>query len=488
MKLLLDTCVLIPAEPTDVTEIEPDTGVIALLQRVCQERGEQTYVHPDSLEELAHDRLDQRRQARELLIRRYLTLERPPAVTLALESLVGSASPGSHAEFDNRLLAAIFGDAVDFLVTSDTGLLKKAERAGLSDRVGTPIEILKRLEGKRPKKAPPRPGVINVLSYELDGQDAIFNQLRNEYKSFDGWFAKCKREHRPSWVVKRADGSYGAVSIIKDEQPGAYGLPGKVLKICTFVAEFGRGYGELLLKAVFDHAFLNSYDRLYLEVYPKHGDVIQLLRKFGFADLGNESTKGERVLVKALSCTSVEREGLAPLEYNIQCGPQRVKLEGAPAFVIPIQSGYHRVLFPEAGVQRNLFSGHFPFGNAIRKAYLCHSNIKKVTPGALLLFYQSRHNQGVYCVGVSENSIRSRDPQQILNFVGTRTVYSIGEIEKLCEREVLAILFRHALILEKEWSRTHLINGGVIAAPPQSIVEVPQEAHPWLKTQLSKWL
>jgi hypothetical protein len=72
VKLLLDTCILIPAEPTDVTEIEPDIGVIALLQRACQENGVQTYVHPCSAEELAHDMLDERRQARELLVQRYL--------------------------------------------------------------------------------------------------------------------------------------------------------------------------------------------------------------------------------------------------------------------------------------------------------------------------------------------------------------------------------------------------------------------------------
>jgi len=488
VKLLLDTCILIPAEPTDVTEIEPDTGVIALLQRACQEIGVQTYVHPSSVEELAHDRQDQRRQARELLVQRYLSLERPPEITPELELRVGAAAPGSHDEIDNKMLAAVFGEAVDLLVTLDVRLLKKAERADLRNRVGTPIEILRQIQTRRSRKAVPRPGIRFALSYELNSKDAIFNQLRSEYQDFDNWLSKCKLEHRPTWFIKRADSSYGAVSIIKDEQPGGYGLPGKVLKICTFAAESGRGYGELLLKAVFDHAFLNSYDRLYLEVYPKHGDVIQLLKKFGFGDLGCESTKGEQVLVKAISRTQIERDRMTPLEYNIQCGPQRVKLDGAPTFVIPIQSKFHRVLFPEAGAQRDLFPGHFPFGNAIRKAYLCHSNVKKVMPGALLLFYQSRRNQGIYCVGVAEKSIRSCDPQEILNFVGTRTVYSIEEIEKQCVKEVLAILFRHAVTLENEWRGTHLIEGGVIAAPPQSIVEVPQEALPWLKTRLSKWL
>lgn len=488
MKLLLDTCILIPAEPTDVTEIEHDTGVIALLQRACQENGVQTYVHPSSVKELAHDRQDQRRQARELLVQRYLVLERPPEITSELELLVGAASPDSHDEIDNKLLAALFGEAVDLLVTSDARLLRKAERAGLRNRVGTPIEILKRIQARRSRKAIPRPGIRFAHSYELNGQDAIFDPLRNEYQDFDNWFSKCKREHRPAWFIKRVDSSYGAVSIIKDEQPGGYSLPGKVLKICTFAAESGHGYGELLLKAVFDHAFLNSYDRLYLEVYPKHGDVIRLMKQFGFDDLGCESTKGERVLVKVISRTMIDRERMTPLEYNIQCGPQRVKLDGAPVFLIPIQSKFHRVLFPEADAQRDLFPGHFPFGNAIRKAYLCHANLKRVMPGALLLFYQSRRNQGIYCVGVAEKSIRSCDPQEILNFVGTRTVYSIEEIEKQCAKEVLAILFRHAVTLENEWPRTHLIEGGVIAAPPQSIVEVPQEALPWLKARLNRWL
>jgi GNAT superfamily N-acetyltransferase/predicted nucleic acid-binding protein len=491
VKLLLDTCVLIPAEPTDAAEIEPETEIIALLQRACQQIGYQTYVHPCSLEELARNKQSDRRLAREMLMQRYLTLERPPDISSHLELLVGTAVPGSHDEADNKLLMAVFADAVDFLVTSDDRLLKKAIRANIGERVGRPTDILKKLEGRLPRKAPSRPGVESVRSYELDEHDPIFAPFRSDYPDFNIWFPKCKLEHRPAWLIRRADKSYAAICIVKHEEPGAYDLPGKVLKVCSFRVdphEYGRGYGELLLKAIFDYAFLNAFDCMYVEVYPHHGDVIRLLSRFGFADKGILSGKGERVLIKMIACTPTDRDALTPLDYNLLCGPQRVRLEGARAFIVPIRPKYHSWLFPEVGDQRDLFAGHFPFGNAIRKAYLCHARLKNIPPGAILLFYLSRRRQRVYCIGVAEKSVRSNDPQEILNLVGTRTVYSVLEIEAMCKKEVLAILFRHAFTLEPEWTLEQLVEAAVLRSYPQSIVEVPQEAHAWLKTKLQEWL
>jgi len=40
-----------------------------------------------------------------------------------------------------------------------------------------------------------------------------------------------------------------------------------------------------------------------------------------------------------------------------------------------------------------------PFGNALRKAYLCHASTRRLEPGAPLLFYRSKDEKAVFVVG-----------------------------------------------------------------------------------------
>jgi L-amino acid N-acyltransferase YncA len=406
-----------------------------------------------------------------------------------LEATIGIATPGSHDSVDHRLLAAVAEDAVDYLVTSDVALLKKAARAGLDDRVGTPAAALRLLEMRLPVEPTPRPAVTRMRAYELSSYDPIFETFRQDYPGFDEWLARCKREHRPSWVVTRSGGEYAAICIAKHEVPAEYHFVGNVLKVCSFKAEFGYGLGELLLQSLFDYAFASAIDAMYLEVFPVHGSVVRLFTTFGFVEAPFRSRRGELVLVKSLRASLAEVERLSPLDYNIRFGPQRIRVDGARAFVVPIRPMFHRALYPELEPQGNLFPGKTPWGNAIRKAYLCRAPLREIPPGAVLLFYRSQDEQAVRCVGVAEKTVRTSDPDHVIHVVGTRTVYSSADIEKMCEDggDVLAILYRHVGAIEVPWELPELIQNGVLSAAPQSIVEVPAEALPWLKTALAKW-
>lgn len=195
------------------------------------------------------------------------------------------------------------------------------------------------------------------------------------------------------------------------------------------------------------------------------------------------------MLVKTFRAARAEVEEFAPLDYTIRFGPQRIRVDGARVFVVPIRPEFHRALYPELEPQGNLFPGTTPWGNAIRKAYLCRAQLREIPPGSVLLFYRSQDQQAVRCVGVVEKTVRTRDPDHIIHVVGTRTVYSSADIEKMCEEggDVLAILYRYVCAIETPWALAELKQNGVLAAAPQSIVEVPAEALPWLKTALAKW-
>jgi hypothetical protein len=299
--------------------------------------------------------------------------------------------------------------------------------------------------------------------------------------------AKCKREHRRAWVIN-AGGRYGGLCIVKDEFPNDYGISGKVLKICSFkIAEGHRGnrYGELLLKTIFAYLVENQYDRAFVEILSKHTELCTLLAEFGFEDL-RASPKGERVLVKQMHPADGDLSPLAPLAYNVKYGPHAVTLANVRIFVVPIRPRYHSMLFPELDEQLVLLptTGQ-PYGNSVRKAYLSHSKIRKISPGDAILFYRSEVDPGVTVLGVAEQTLVSTDPLEIARFVGKRTVYSYAEIEQMTAKPVLAVLFRMARTLKPSWNVDLLKRAGIIKRPPQSFMQVSGDGATWIATQLN---
>lgn len=257
LKFLIDTNILIPAEPTSPGDIESQTPIIAELFQLLEQGNHQVYIHPASLDELRGDPNPTRRDMRELLSAKYPRLPTIPLISNRLQSIIGSALPNTHDAIDHALLATLDADAVDYLVTQDQKLHRKAQRAGLQTRVVTASEAVAVVRSLFPVKPPPPPAVSGIPAYDLNDSDPIFDSLKMDYLGFNEWLRKCKREHRHSWVIKGPDDSYAGICIIKPEESGVYGLQGKVLKICTFKRSEkypGFRYGELILKALLNYS------------------------------------------------------------------------------------------------------------------------------------------------------------------------------------------------------------------------------------------
>jgi len=488
MKFLIDTNVFIPLEPAGESDIQARTAGAIELARLVGVAKSQLYVHPAQREDIERDRNVERLKLRRMLFDKYPCLPTPPPISLQLEAEVGHAEPGSNDWVDHQLLAGLQADAVDFLITDDLGLRRKAGRLGLGRRAASVAEAISIVRDLFDTVPAPPPAVQSVKAYSLDQTDPIFDGLRRDYPGFDNWLTKCKREHRQAWVI-RVTGAAGlaAVCIVKPEDSVSF-LPGvKVLKICSFkVSERYNGFrfGELLLKAIFTYAEDNSYEWLYVTLFEKYPLLISFLQEFGFDATCCRTALGEACLAKPMRFTEAERDALAPLAFNIRFGPSATKFARAPAFVVPIQPRYHCVLFPEAERQLELMPGIHPCGNSIRKAYLSRGPIRTITPGANLLFYRSEDRQHVTATGVAEDTLLSSSPEVIARYVGKRTVYSYDEISRMCQRDVLAILFRQSRSVRNPIRLDELRASGVVSAAPQSIVTVPEEAKEWLQTRV----
>ena len=484
MKILLDTNIVIPAEPTAPEYMEPETQTVASLIQLLAGTSHESLVHPATREELLRDRNPTRRHMRQQLLAKYRELRRPPPVPLELTQVLGTSAPGSHDAVDLKLLAALHGDAVDLLVTHDQRMHTWASRLGLAERVMTASEALAALRALEPRTPAPPPAVSSVLAYELNEADPIFTSFRQDYPQFDDWLAKCKLEHRQAWIVSGRGSEYAGIAIVNPEAHADYGLGERVLKLCTFkVSERHRGLriGELLLGTVLKYAFANRFIHLYVTVLPKYTALVQLIVAFGFLESDQRSSMGELVFVKPLDPNvDAQAQCFSPLDYHVRYGPYHARHVGVGSFIVPIRPEYHAALFPDASPQASLFAGRSPFGNALRKAYLCHSPIRKIAAGDLLYFYASRRQRAVTVLGVAEETFTSRDPAIIARRVAKRTVYRYAEIEQLCESTVLAILFRKAWVLSQPVPWKDLAEADVLGAPPQSIVELEEKAATWL--------
>jgi hypothetical protein len=176
---------------------------------------------------------------------------------------------------------------------------------------------------------------------------------------------------------------------------------------------------------------------------------------------------------------------LSALDFHVSYGPPALRPEPSQTFIVPIQPVFYEGLFPDSpDLQMGLFAPR-PYGNALRKAYLSHAGTRLPAPGATLLFYRSGNPQAVAAVGVLEAVKVSSDPDEILAFVGSRTVYPAAEVINMTTRgDVVAYLFRQDRFLEPPLRLAELIAKGLITAPPQSTLTVSAGGFQWLAGRL----
>ena len=496
LRLLLDSNVVIAVEPFSGV-LETDMPVGAELLRLANEQGHLLCVAPATQDDLLQGSDPLRRRQRLAELKKFHILQEVP-VASGLAETAGESRPGTNDARDLRILAALHAGAVTHLVTNDSRLRRRANRAGLGDTVLTLEDAVELLRGFAPEEVAPPPRVTRPPTYTLDTEDPIFTSLRADYPGFDDWWLiRVRREsdERRCYLIKEQN-QYAALALLKPEDPCEYELPAPVVKISTFkVATHRSGlkYGELMLKAILMDITADATAAIYVEVLSSHPEVIDFLGAFGFFDSGLRSGRGEHVLVKYLRADD-NAAGLADLDFHIRYGPPALRLR-QKMYVIPIEPQWHDQLFPERApvpdsAQLPLFPAEepltHPWGNALRKAYLCRSVTKTIEPGDVVFFYRSRDHQSISAVGIVEDVLRSNNTDELIRFVGRRTVYTPAEIGHMTRsvRGVLALRFRQDRFLEPALGLTELRHAGVLEAWPQSITRLRQKAATWMRDRL----
>lgn len=501
LRLLMDTNVFIALEPWS-SEAELGLEPAAKLMQLVHSQRHELFVHPAIADDIRQDTVAHRRAARLTAMRKFSSLDEGP-VSEELINVAGASANGSNDHRDLRLLASVWNRAASYLVTEDNRLHRRARRAGLSESLLTVAEAIELLSRFVPTFSSTPPLVQRLQAHALDEGQGIFESLTRDYAEFRYWLRNVVKpdwQNRTCFVVVE-DGLYAALAIIKDRDDSAIeGLPWPSQKLSTFkVSEHfsGSKLGELLLKSVFLHARATDAACLFVEVLPRHEILVNLFQTFGFKALEEQTNRGEFVLVKRL--IPDEASNLAPLEHHIRFGPPALKT-GANVYIVPIQPVWYSQLFPDSpqaaeasdSVQltfdmpeadRSLHP--LPWGNALRKAYVSTSRIRKIVPGDTLVFYLSGSNS-VTAVGVVEDTFRSSDPLALVSFMGKRTVYSVGQLAEKANRETgaIAILFRQDRFITPPISADELRAVGHLNGWPQSITQMGSEGARWMHQQI----
>ena len=403
-------------------------------------------------------------------------------------------------ELDNRPLSIAdlknFADLYDFIITENRDIHKISNESGISDKVLLLDEALQIFKGylTRDRITIP-PALRSEAVKNLDYSDPILDSLKEKYNpEFERWFKKISDQGRKSWVYYRTDGSIGALLIYKfeddsvdDSKPS---LPKKKrLKIATLkVTHIGYKIGELFIKMAVDVSVRRGITEIYLTHFTEPPDrLVELISEYGFNKVATKDN-GEDIFVKRLTAKGYEEpKDYSPIEISRIFYPSFYDGGDVKKFVVPILPAYHDRLFTDfPSRQTTLFehSGEFIVeGNTIRKAYLSHSNIKRIGPGDLILYYRSEDLQAITSIGVVESiHIGISDAEKILQLAGKRTVFSRMEIDKLVEEGPVSVfLFRHHIHLTKPLGIKELMGKGILKAAPQSAMELSPERYAKIK-------
>jgi hypothetical protein len=501
-KLLIDTNVIIGLE-----DAVPVQASLADLVRLSSEHSVGLFVDGANYDDVLRDKDVTRRSVTLSKLAKFQQLRDIPLLEHTKLVARFGAINSENDRSDVRLLAAIEAKAVDFLVTQDIKLHRRAARVGIGGNILTVEDAVQWLKRTFTAKPVSLPYVVERKAYEISRDHTILASLRADYPDFDRWFDKCRKEHRDCWTLEIA-GELAGLVIRKDEShvEAKTRHPGpKILKICTFKVrdEFqGEKFGELLLKQVLWFAQRNRYDLIYLTAFPKQAFLIDFLLYYGLKET-MKLPNGEIVLEKPMLSGALPGLAGPPFEFDREWYPRYCEAPTVGKFCVPILPYYHQLLFPEIAflVDLPLFPADMlgptldprqervP-GNTIRKVYLCRARTTRLRSGDMLFFYMSKDiryaaSQSITTLGIVEQVNNSTTTNDLIRLTAKRSVFSADDLRLMrasTDSPMKVIDFLLVGHIKPPVRLDMLLATGVFSnRPPQSITQLSEAKYAKLK-------
>ncbi len=487
MKALLDTNILIEREKSI-----PGSSDIGKLFRWLEKMGYERCVHQLSIEEISryHDRRVV--ESFKVKLESYTILQTVAPLHADLAAMFSSEDNTENKQNDTRLLNEIYQGRCSILLTEDRGLIHKARRIGIAEKVYTAESFLEYVVAEKPDLLEYRvPTVQRKRIGELDYDQTFFDSFRSSYPHFNEWLNKKAEEYA---YICEVDGLLKAFLYLKveetkdvDRQISPLLPEARYLKIGTLKVELnGLKLGERFIKIVFDNAMRLRVDAIYVTLHEddEHkGRLVNLIETFGFEKHG---TKRSNAGIESVYCRNIK---VRP-DYANPSLTYPVFSSNAKAYLVAIYPEYHTSLFPDSILNNestNDFKELYPHRNAIRKVFLSRSIVRELEPGSVIAFYRTggKYAGVVTTIGIVEavrDSITSFD--ELREVVGSRSVFQESKLREFWDYKPASrpfvVKFLHVYSLPRRPNLDELIRESVVA----SVSDAPRGFTPISTLQL----
>lgn len=486
MRVLIDTNIVIHRECN-----RPINSEIGRLFLWIDNLHYEKCVHPATVAEI--DKLENQttREAMKVKLDSYNVLRTVAPLCPEIEAVALEFDTTVNDTVDTQLLNEVFSDRVDFLITEDRKLHRKAERAGIGQRVFTIDDFLEKIIAEHPTLVDyPIPSVSQEYFGNIDVRSDFFDSFREDYDGFDRWFNR--KSDQVAYVSRSGDEIVAFLYLKVEDESEPYGnitptfRPAKRLKVGSLKVRLnGFKIGERFVKIIFDNAVRFNVDQVYVTLFRKRIEqdaLVNLLTDFGFVHSGvKESRSGEEeIYVRDLKQAASKDN--PRLTYPFLSS-------SAAKFIVPIWPDYHTKLFPDSILRTESpvdFVEHEPFRNAIVKAYVSRSWERRLNCGDAIVFYRT----GGYYKGVAttlgivesvEDGIRSFD--EFVLACGKRSVFDSEELRAQWNHNPrnhpFVVNFLYAYSFPKRPNLAKLIELGVIrnvGSVPRGFERMTEEA------------
>jgi hypothetical protein len=488
IRVLLDTNVLIHREARTV--VRDDIGE---LFRWLDGLGAQKCIHPLSQDEVnKHSDPDVVRTLK-AKIGSYYVLKALAPETPEIAAL-RALDRTENDRIDTSILAELAADRVDYLITEDRGIHRKAASLGQSSRVFTIDSFLEKVISENPDLADYKVlAVRKTIFGRVNLEDVFFDSFREDYPGFDRWFSR--KADEPVYICTADDGGLIAFLYLKREMPGedysditpAFSRASR-LKIGTFkVVANGFKLGERFLKIVFDNALLIGVDEIYVTIFENRPDqdrLIRLLEDWGFTRHGHKRSAAGDELVLVRSFTPSFDTADPRKTYPFVSGQTR-------KFIVPIYPDYHTELLPDSILtteSREDFLDSRPNRNAISKVYISRSHNRDLQRGDLVVFYRTASGTGpahytsvATTIGVVQEVVdKIPSLEQFIGLCRKRSVFTDEELAAQwnfrTHNRPFVVNFLYVYSLPKRPNLKQLKDSGVIADAPRGFEPITDAA------------
>jgi len=437
-----------------------------------------TAIHPNTIVEARKIKDQNKKDIFISKLEVYKIINNPPKATEAFNKLVGYKNENDI--IDNEMIYAVIRNCVSYFITNDKKLLKKAEAINIKDRVLSIDEAIEKFKKEENVIIETPVFIKKEFLYNMDLDDDFFSTLRFDYKEFDNWFIKKQRNEEMAYITMTKDNKVTSFLMLKEEdEKEDYShfdktfSPAKRIKVSTFkVADTGKKIGECFIKIMINEAIKKNVDEIYITTFEKQESLIYLLKEYGFEKFTYKNT------IK--SDNTVEKEDIYVKNIKDKSQYPYVQLKNQGIFVLPVIPKYHKLLFEDAESEYQIsiddIQGKNTSANAIKKAFISNSKIKKLKSGDIILFYASDDKKAITTLGIVETTWNAFESQEeIFNIVRKRTAYDEDELKRVTQLDSLVIMFKHYITFKNPITYEFLYNNGIVNGYIQGPISIQRE-------------